>query len=101
MSATKKYDRIEELIRSANARFVSVYFIKKNGGLRQITFNKEASKTHVKGAETDRSKKAVISRAKNNPNLLNVWDHSKQGFRSVNMNTITKIVVDGRVYTFG
>lgn len=99
MSNERKYAQIKALLATAGARFISIHFTKKDGSDRQITFNPAAAPKRVKGDEASESaQKAVKTRATNNPNLVNVWDNGKQSFRSINMDTIYRIKVDGVTY---
>lgn len=99
MSNPKKYAQIKALLATAGARFISIHFTKKDGSDRQMTFNPAAAPKRVKGEEaSEQAQRAAATRATNNPNLVNVWDNGKQAFRSINMDTIYRIVIDGVRY---
>lgn len=94
--------QIRALIETAGSRFVSVEFIKKDGTPRKMLVNPARlgavlrrdshvkSESHVRGAET----RKVL-----NPHLLNVWDELAGGPRSINLDTLTQIKIDGVHYT--
>lgn len=99
MSNERKYAQIKALLATAGARFISIHFTKKDGSDRQMTFNARAAAKRVKGeAASEQAQRATATRSTNNPNLINVWDQAKQAFRSINMDTIYRIVIDGVVY---
>jgi len=94
--------QIRALIETAGSRFISVEFVKKDGSPRKMLVNParlgatlrrethEKSESHVRGAET---RKAL------NPHLLNVWDEIANAPRSINLDTLTHIRIDGVQYT--
>ena len=98
---TAKPAQIRALIETAGSRFISVEFIKKDGAERKMLVNparlgatlrrdaSDKSESHQRGAET---RKAL------NPHLLNVWDEYAQAPRSINLDTLTKIKIDGVSY---
>jgi len=89
------------LIASANGRFASVVFTKKNGSRRVMRVQPAALKYHVVGdAASDAAKKAVETRAARHPNLLPVWDTDRAAVRSVNLATVSRIAVNGAVHEF-
>lgn len=97
-----KPSQIRALIETAGSRFISVEFVKKSGELRKMLVNParlgavvrketfDKSESHVRGAAT---RKAA------NPHLLNVWDEIAGGPRTINLDTLTQIKVDGVHYT--
>lgn len=96
----KRYAQVRALLATAGARFITIDFTKKDGTPRSLTYNAKAAASRTVGdAASESAKQAVETRASNNPNLINVWDHAKQGFRSINMDTITRIKIDGTEYT--
>ncbi len=99
MSNPAKYKQIKALLATAGARFVSVYFIKKDLSERVMSYNPKSAAKRVKGeAASASAQQAVKTRSENHPEFINVWDSTKQAFRSVNMDTIFKIVIDGTTY---
>jgi hypothetical protein len=93
------YATVRALVASAGSRFFSIEFVKKNGDYRKMQVQQAAARTHAKGdTASESAQRAVATRAKNNPNLLNVWSVDKRAFRSVNMDTLRAITVDGHRY---
>lgn len=91
-----RYNQIKALLATAGARFITIKFKKVNGDDRSLTYNAKAAAKRVKGESASPSaQQAAATRSANNPNLINVWDHANQGFRSINMDTIYQITVDG------
>ena len=80
---------IRDHITATRAHFGSVEFIKKDGTLRRLTFQQAAMRFHVKG--TERGQRAALTRARNHPNLLTVWDVHKRAFRTVNLDTVLSV----------
>ena len=99
MNTLRKYEQIRALVKSAGSQFFSIEFIKKNGEYRTMQVQQAALKNHVKGdTASESAQRAVATRAKNNPNLLNVWDVGKHACRSVNMDTLRAITINGVRY---
>ncbi len=89
------------LLDTTSGRFISITFIKKDGSERKLTISPSAVKTHLAENPSDSAKQATETRRKNHPNLYPVYDvHAKQ-IKSVNLDTITKIVIDGTTYSVG
>ena len=89
------YSQIRELVQSAGSRIFVIKFIKKDGTPREMHVQSAIGRFHVKGTNPEATQK----RANNHPNLLNLWDISEEGFRSVNMDTVFEIRMDKKVYT--
>ena len=101
MLDNQKYARVRELVKSAGSRIFSVQFTKKNGEKRIMTVQQAALAPRCKGdAASDSARQGVETRARNNPHLLNVYDIGKRGIRSVNMNTLDWIKVNGEKFEF-
>lgn len=94
------YEKIRELISHHNGTFVGVEFIKADGSVRRMAIQQDSARTNAKGAgASEAAQRATQSRARNNPNLLNVWEVGK-GYRSVNLDTLRRVSMRGRVYHF-
>lgn len=96
-------DRAEKrgLIEAERGRIVAVTFTKKDGSLRTMKVQPAALRSRVKGeAASEAARKAVETRAANNPHLLNVWDVEKGAPRSINLATVSRIAAGGEVHTF-
>ena len=58
-------------------------------------------KPRLKGDEASESaKKAVQTRKANNPNLFAVYDVQKHEIRSINLDTVYKLISKGNVWEF-
>jgi hypothetical protein len=91
-----KYEEIRNFIAAQGSRFVTLDFYKKDGTPRRINFNPLAAKNNMVGdAACESAKRAVETRKRNNPNLLNVWEHNNDDqttkFRSINMDSVFRI----------
>lgn len=97
----RDYDTMKALINSTGGRFCSAVFVKKDGTLRTMQVQPAALKFHVKGDDaSDSAKQAVATRAARHPNLFNVWDVAKKAPRSINLDTVERITVDGKTHEF-
>lgn len=89
------------LIASSGSRFCTVTFRKKDGSLRQMRVQPASLKLHVKGdAATDAGRKGAVTRAARHPHLLPVWDAGKGAIRSINLDTVSRIAVNGAVHEY-
>lgn len=92
---------MSELIASAKGRFIRVDFHKVDGSERMMIVQPAKLKFEVKGDEASASaKQGVETRRARHPNLLPVWDVQKEGIRSINMDTVFKIVINGEVHNY-
>jgi hypothetical protein len=78
--------QIKELVGS---KIFSVTFVKKDGTLREMTCRVGVTK-HLKGGELKYSPESL--------NYLTVFDMKAQDYRTININTLKKIKVDGVEY---
>jgi len=107
MCNVKKMNRVLEIIGNST-QFVSVTFIKKDKSLRTITFNKRVAAGIVGEQAAEQYQKAVTTRKEKHPNLVSVFDSqlasqgtpAKDCWRSINTDTVMKIVVDGVEHIF-
>lgn len=87
-----KYDLIRYIMEKAGGRFVALDFVKKDGTLRTINVQPAAARTKAKGDKNTKQMKEVVEKRKqNNPHLLNAWDVKVNAFRSINMDTVSRI----------
>lgn len=87
-----KYDDFKQTVsRAVGARFFSVEFTKKDGSLRQMTVQLPAGKKFG-GKNSDAAAKRKLS----HPNLWNVFDVRKQAMRTINIDTISRISLNGQ-----
>lgn len=90
-----------KMIAAAKGRFVSVTFTKKDGSERHMRIQPATLKHHLIGETASESAhKAAQTRAERHPHLMPVWDAEARAPRSVNLATISRIAVDGRVHDF-
>lgn len=103
-----KADKIKQILEQNGSKLCSVEFTKKDGSIRVMQVQLR-SKKGVKGeSASEQAKKAVESRKKNNPDLINVVDVQlrKKGvtesacWRSFNADTVLRIKADGVEYKF-
>lgn len=78
--------KIKELVGS---KIFSVTFTKKDGTLREMTC-RVGVKKHLKGGELKYNPEEL--------NYLTVFDMQAQDYRTININTLKKIKVDGVEY---
>ena len=99
----RDYRAMAELIQSAKGRFMSVTFVKKDMSIRTMNIQPAAIAKAIKDPSevSDADKQRTETRRANNPHLLPVWDVQNQGVRSVNLDTVTEIKIDGEVYRYG
>lgn len=97
----RDYQQMTKLLNSTKGKYASVLFTKKDGSLRLMNIQPAKTKNHVKGDKaSEQAKRAVKTRAENNPNLYNCWDVTKKAIRSINLDTVQEIKISGRIFTF-
>lgn len=90
-----------DLIASAGSRFCGVTFTKRDGTERRMQVQPAALPFQVKGeAASEPAKRATFTREARHPHLLPVWDVRARAPRSINLRTVSRIAVDGRVHRF-
>lgn len=90
-----KRRQIRALCETAGPRFVRFTFIKQNGEVRELTTCNTAT-TGLVGENADASRQqAVATRAENNPHLLNRYDTHAKAWRSINLDTVLELRIDG------
>lgn len=95
------YAEKRALIASAKGRFCSVTFTKKDGTARTMKVQPATLRQHVKGSAASKAgQKATATRAARHPNLLPVWDVEAKAPRSVNLQTVSRIAVNGTVHEY-
>ncbi|WP_288938820.1 hypothetical protein [uncultured Roseovarius sp.] len=99
--AAAELEEKRALIASAEGRFATVVFTKKDGTRRVMRVQPAKLKYHVKGdAACEAAQKAVKTRAARHPNLMPVWDTEAAAPRSVNLETVSRIAVNGAVHEY-
>jgi len=92
-------ENVRRLMLSAQGRFAAVEFIKQDGNVRVMRFQPAAAKKHVAGdAASDAAKARTATRKANNPNHMAVWDTERKAFRTVDLDTVLAVKVDGTRY---
>lgn len=100
-SSPAKPAQIRALIETAGSRFVSVEFTKQDGALRRMLVNPARLGAHLRRDDSDKSEshqRGAATRKALNPHLLNVWDEIAGGPRSINLDTLSQIKIDGVTY---
>ena len=86
------------LLGATAGRFISVTFIKKDGSERTLSIQPHAVKTHLAENPSESAKKATETRKANNPHLFPVYDVQAKCIKSINLDTITRIKMEGMIY---
>ena len=81
---------IRGLLESNQGKIFTAVFTKKNGDLRTMNGRTGVAKD-LKGGQ---STTAHLS------NLVTVWEMSKQGYRTINLNTLQQLSIEGAVIHF-
>lgn len=90
-------ETIRTLIRDNGSRFGGIVFVKKDGTKRILTFqNAKDNSARIVGSELGAKQSATF--AKNNPNMLRVWDHKKQAWRTVTLDRVISVRANGVTY---
>lgn len=105
---TSKINQVKAILEANGSKLASVTFTKKDGLERTMQINLVSNKG-VKGElACESAKKGVETRKQNHPKLINVLDMQlrQKGFgenkcrRSINAETVSKIVCGKKVYQF-
>jgi hypothetical protein len=83
------------LLDRAKGRFCSITFTKKDGTVRTITVQPHAVKTHLAANPSPSAKQAAETRKVKYPHLLPVYDIHAKTIKSINLDTVSRIKVDG------
>lgn len=94
--------RRRALFDAAGSRFCGVEFVKKDGTLRrmQVQPAKVDRDWWERGLPLEPARRAAWTRARRHPHLIPVWDVRKREPRTVNLRTLRRLAVDGRVHRF-
>jgi hypothetical protein len=88
---------IRGLIESAGSRFGTVLFVKKDGSIRKLQFQQARDNSgRVAGSELGQRMAATFSA--NNPDMLRIWDHAAQAWRTVTLSRVLSLRVHGTTY---
>lgn len=91
MVARDPYARIKALLETDGE--CTAMFFKKDGMPRKMVFTVTPPKDWVFKHDI-----AMALRKANNPHLLNVWDTEISEFRTLNLNTLYELHVEGKTY---
>ena len=86
MKIKLEQSKLKQLL--SNGRFFTVTFTKKDGTTRKFTCRTGVTK-HLRGG----------TRKNTNPNHLIVWSVADKGYRTVDIDAITKLKFNGQTYT--
>jgi hypothetical protein len=90
-----------DLIAQTGGRFCAVTFTKKDGTERRMQVQPAALRHRLRGeAASEPARRATFTRQERHPHLLPVWDVRARAPRSINLRTVSRIAVDGRVHRF-
>ena len=103
MTEVDRYFKIKQLMSTAGSRIFVVHFHKKDGSLRIMKIQNAIAKHMVKGVTqgvplTPEKRQEIQHRAEWNANLVNVWDLQAEGFRSLNLDTLQEVHINGKLY---
>lgn len=82
------YNALQSLIRSTEGKIFSVEFTKKDKTVRKMNCRLDVKK-HLKGGTSTTAHK---------PNLIIVYDVQNDGYRCINLDTLTKFKFAGKEY---
>ena len=82
---------INDIIEMAGNNIFSAVFIKKDGTLREMVCRLNVKK-HLKGGELKYDAKGR--------GLLPVFDMQKEAYRMINLNTLVRLKISGKIYKF-
>lgn len=95
-----KRAQIRAICSTAGSRFVRFTFIKQDNSVRELTTCNTATVGLVGDDASPERQQAVAKRAANNPHLLNRYDVHAKGWRSIDLDTVTELRVDGVTTSF-
>lgn len=95
LEAQTRRDLILGLLDRAGGRFAAITFTKKDGTERKLMVQPAAVETHTTGCKTKASAMGVLARRINHPHLIPVFDTVAKRIKSINLNTVSRVSVDG------
>lgn len=102
LTGNARADAIRNLVNSARGRFVRVDFRKADGSFRRMVVQPATGPVRIAAAPlpSPSAARAAWTRAVNHPNLFNVWDSLSMGFRSINLDTVEAVKINGEEISF-
>ncbi len=89
-------DLLRSVLDDAGSRFLSATYTKVDGTVTKRVFQTKAGRALLAGdAASDSAKQAVETRKANHPNLVSLYDMTAHGWRSLNLDTVREIAVEG------
>ena len=82
-----------DLIKGSKGKFISVTFVKKNGEVRKMN-----GRMGVHSSKNAPLKGVGLAYNPNDYGLVGIFDAQKKGYRMVNINTLSELIVDGQSY---
>ncbi|MNQ38147.1 hypothetical protein D3C85_517110 [compost metagenome] len=83
-----------KLLDSAKGKFFSIDFVKSTGELRHMVCKKWMQKyLHGKPGENKNSVSHI-------PKYYTVAEEASQGYRNINLETVKRVVINGKIYEF-
>lgn len=96
-----KIEAVKKLVSSAGSQIFSVTFTKKDGTSRVMQVQQAAIVNRLVGdAASESAKKATVTRKERHPNLIAVFDIGKGQIRSINAETVDRVVIRGKEHLF-
>lgn len=84
-------NNLKQFVENTNGKIFSVNFRKKDGSMREMVC-RTGVKKHLKGGESTIAGKE---------NLVSVYDVQAEGYRCINLDTVTKVKYAGEEYVIG
>ena len=82
------YNTVRSMIESTNGHVFGAKFVKKTGGERVMNCRIGVT-SKLKGG---------VSTTAHKPNLVTVYDMVNKGYRSINLDTLKSLTIDGKTY---
>ena len=87
-------EEARDIIKGSGGKFVSVKFIKKDGSVRDLN-----GRIGVYKSQHAPLKNVGLKYNPNNYGLVSIFDVQKKAYRMVNINTLSQLKVNGKIYT--
>jgi hypothetical protein len=89
---------LKNQISNAGSQIIGVSFVKKDNSIRHMAFRTGIYKDQVKGSNPETTAKINATLTENG--MIRVGDMNKGTFRTVNLNTVKRIRINGFTTTF-
>ena len=91
---------ISAYIASQGEDYLVVEFRKKDGTLRRLPFRPSDAAEHINPDTSEAGREIAARTMAMHPHLMRVWSFEDEGFRSVNINTVYKLITRDGVLLF-